>query len=97
MTATHTRTSRPTTSSDRKTTYREAMREALREALRTDERVFLMGEGESAGTAAASVSASACWRSSRPNGSAMPRCPSPPSSAPASARPWPACGRSSRS
>jgi pyruvate dehydrogenase E1 component beta subunit len=44
MTATHTRTTDPAASSDRKTTYREAMREALREALRTDERVFLMGE-----------------------------------------------------
>jgi pyruvate/2-oxoglutarate/acetoin dehydrogenase E1 component len=44
MTATHTRTAKPAASSDRKTTYREAMREALREALRTDERVFLMGE-----------------------------------------------------
>ncbi|MEU2379357.1 alpha-ketoacid dehydrogenase subunit beta [Streptomyces misionensis] len=44
MTTTHTRIAEAAASSERKTTYREAMREALREVLRSDERVFLMGE-----------------------------------------------------
>ena len=50
----------------------------------------------SAATAAAMRSARACWPSSGPSASATRRFPKPASPARASARPWPACARSSR-
>ena len=75
-------------------TYRDAVREAIRDAMRRDERVFLMGEdvGRYGGCYAVSKGLLAEFG---PSGFATRRCRNPASPAPASARRWPACARSS--
>lgn len=79
-----------------KTTYREALREGLRQALREDDRVFLMGEdvGRYGGCFGVSLGLLEEFGPERVRDTP---CRSPLSWVRASARPWPACGRSWRS
>ena len=81
---------------ERTITYAEAVREAIGQAMEADERVFMLGEDIGVYGGAFGVSGDLSTGSAA-SGSATPRSPSSASSARPSARPWPACARSSRS
>ena len=87
------------TRSDRRdaTTYRDALREAHREALQRDPRVFLMGEDVGRYGGCYAVTQGPAGRVRRRAHARHAAVGARLSSAPASARRWAACGRSSRS
>ena len=78
-------------------TYREACKQAIRDAILADPRVFLMGEDVGRYGGCYAVSKGLLDEFGPRTASATRRCPKAASSAPASARRSPACGRSSRS